>query len=386
MNIKTVDIFCEVIDNFGDAGVVYRTAKEIKRKNSSLEVRIFINRLEEIASLNKKLDISINIQSVDNISFILIDEASLPLFNPGELIIEAFGCSIPESYLKRAKKSTVINLEYLSSEEWTVDFHLKESLTGMANIKKYFFMPGFLENGGGVLIDREFEKILVERESCSPKERAEIYKKYIKSSVNGKIVGTLFSYEHNFSNLAETLLNREEEYLLIVMGDKSKKSIEKLAEKNSWEKNGTVINVKNVTFELIDFINQEEYDTLISFADFNFVRGEESLVRSAVAGVPFIWHIYLQEEYIHMEKLKAFLNIYANYGKDKKIIEKYYNLLYNYNYRSVDSFEIESNEEYAVFFEHLEEMKDWSKSFSRYLREKCNLIDKLFIFLENEKI
>jgi hypothetical protein len=131
---------------------------------------------------------------------------------------------------------------------------------------------------------------------------------------------------------------------------------------------------------LIDFINQEEYDMLISFADFNFVRGEESLVRSAVAGVPFIWHIYLQKDYIHMQKLRAFLDIYAKYGKDKKIIEKYCNLLYNYNYRSVDSFEIESKEEYAVFFEHLEEMKEWSKNFSRYLKEKCNLIDKLFMF------
>lgn len=30
MVIKSLDIFCEIIDNFGDIGVVYRLAKELK--------------------------------------------------------------------------------------------------------------------------------------------------------------------------------------------------------------------------------------------------------------------------------------------------------------------------------------------------------------------
>ena len=31
MELKTLDIFCEIIDNYGDIGVVYRVAKEIKK-------------------------------------------------------------------------------------------------------------------------------------------------------------------------------------------------------------------------------------------------------------------------------------------------------------------------------------------------------------------
>lgn len=31
MKIKTIDIFCEVIDNYGDVGVAYRLVREFKR-------------------------------------------------------------------------------------------------------------------------------------------------------------------------------------------------------------------------------------------------------------------------------------------------------------------------------------------------------------------
>ena len=31
MELKTLDIFCEIIDNYGDIGVVYRVAKELKK-------------------------------------------------------------------------------------------------------------------------------------------------------------------------------------------------------------------------------------------------------------------------------------------------------------------------------------------------------------------
>ena len=30
MKVDSIDIFCEIIDNFGDIGVVYRISKELK--------------------------------------------------------------------------------------------------------------------------------------------------------------------------------------------------------------------------------------------------------------------------------------------------------------------------------------------------------------------
>ena len=43
----------------------------------------------------------------------------------------------------------------------------------------------------------------------------------------------------------------------------------------------------------------------------NFVRGEDSFVRAQWAGRPFIWHIYPQHDGVHMQKLRAFMDMYC---------------------------------------------------------------------------
>jgi len=60
----------------------------------------------------------------------------------------------------------------------------------------------------------------------------------------------------------------------------------------------------------IPFVSQDEYDWVLSQCDFNIVRGEDSFVRAQLAGRPFIWHIYPQEDRVHEIKLAAFLDLY----------------------------------------------------------------------------
>ena len=60
----------------------------------------------------------------------------------------------------------------------------------------------------------------------------------------------------------------------------------------------------------IPFVSQDEYDWMLSQCDFNIVRGEDSFVRAQLAGKPFIWHIYPQEDRAHETKLVAFLDLY----------------------------------------------------------------------------
>ena len=52
--------------------------------------------------------------------------------------------------------------------------------------------------------------------------------------------------------------------------------------------------------------------------DFNFVRGEDSLVRAIWAGKPFVWQIYPQDDNAHYAKLEAFLDTYLD-GAGKEI-------------------------------------------------------------------
>lgn len=66
-----------------------------------------------------------------------------------------------------------------------------------------------------------------------------------------------------------------------------------------------------LTVQVLPFVRQEEYDQLLWSCDFNAVRGEDSFVRAQWAGRPMLWHIYQQDEDIHLDKLDAFLELYT---------------------------------------------------------------------------
>ncbi|MEO5670301.1 MAG: elongation factor P maturation arginine rhamnosyltransferase EarP, partial [Ramlibacter sp.] len=58
----------------------------------------------------------------------------------------------------------------------------------------------------------------------------------------------------------------------------------------------------------LPLLTQEDFDHLLWCCDFNFVRGEDSLVRALWAGKPFAWQIYPQHDEAHRAKLAAFLD------------------------------------------------------------------------------
>ena len=68
----------------------------------------------------------------------------------------------------------------------------------------------------------------------------------------------------------------------------------------------------NLRLQVLPFVRQEDYDLLLWSCDVNAVRGEDSFVRALWAGRPFVWHIYEQEEGVHLEKLDAFLSRYLS--------------------------------------------------------------------------
>ena len=55
MEINNIDIFCEVIDNYGDVGVAYRLAREFKRIYPSKKLRFIINQTEEINLIKNQI-------------------------------------------------------------------------------------------------------------------------------------------------------------------------------------------------------------------------------------------------------------------------------------------------------------------------------------------
>ena len=69
------------------------------------------------------------------------------------------------------------------------------------------------------------------------------------------------------------------------------------------------VQTRSLAIEVLPFVAQPLYDQLLAVCDFNFVRGEDSIIRAHWAGRPFIWQIYRQEQQALLVKLHAFLDL-----------------------------------------------------------------------------
>lgn len=385
MELKTLDIFCEIIDNYGDIGVVYRTAKELQKIFPESKIRVFLNRLDEFKKINSQvLDLpSQNIDGIEYITFDYLRDNANELLT-AQVIIEAFGCQIPEEYMEIAYDNSelLINLEYLSAEDWIEDFHLQSSPLGRGKLKKVFFMPGFTEKSGGVIADSNYleriQRVL---------ENKEFYEKKYLSDIEdreNKIIGTLFSYEKNFTPLLEELKKLDKDVVILAMGEKTQDSLRKILKNFSIEDFRNSLKYGKIEIRFLNFLNQEEYEELINIVDFNFVRGEDSFIRAVLTGKPYMWHIYCQEEYAHMDKIEGFLDKYRrvieNFSDEDFLLnmEKFFK---DYNFRKENSLEL-GKESYLYFFENLAKIEKYNTIFRDFLIQKCNLINKLKDFIE----
>ncbi len=223
---------------------------------------------------------------------------------PPDVVIEAFGCDLPERYLAglliAPQKPIIINLEYLSAEPWIVDFHQKASPQAHG-IPKYFFFPGFQENAGGILIDPIPKESSLTEASIPESLRAS----WSLLRPNAKRISVfcypgipLLKWLEDLATLGENfdivLTHGQREQLQFSFGHPT----QPLALPDS------------IQLISIPFVSQDEYDWMLSQCDFNIVRGEDSFVRAQLAGRPFIWHIYPQEDRAHETKLAAFLDLY----------------------------------------------------------------------------
>ena len=345
MEIDSIDIFCQVIDNYGDVGVAYRLAREFKRVYPNKKLRFVINQIEELNLIRKSEDIEI----------ILYKDIS-KIENSADLIIESFGCEIPKEYMDKALKNAklIINLEYFSAEKWVDDFHLQESFLG-GNLKKYFFIPGLSEKSGGILLDNEF----LER-----KKKVEANKEYYleKFGIKEKydLIGSVFSYEKNFDSLIEELKKLNKKVILLILSEKTQKNFIKYFD------NGN--NYDKIKFVKLPFFTYDKYEELLALCDFNLVRGEDSFVRALLLGKPFLWHIYPQDENTHIKKLESFLEKYCSNNKELK------QTFINYNINKDD---------FSYFFKNFKEIEKYNKNYASYLIKNCNLMEKLINFIEN---
>lgn len=137
---NSIDIFCRVIDNFGDIGVCWRLAQSL---STDSKIRLWVDDLHSFKKIEPALDPNLRQQRLKGLEIHHWHE-QITEWQAAELVIEAFACELPEAYLEAMKNQTRcwLNLDYLSAEKWVEDFHLQPSIQANG-VPKYFFFPGF---------------------------------------------------------------------------------------------------------------------------------------------------------------------------------------------------------------------------------------------------
>jgi uncharacterized repeat protein (TIGR03837 family) len=349
MQSKSCDIFCTVVDNYGDIGVCWRLARQLANEHG-LQVRLWVDDLRSFGKLCPELDVELEVQVCRGVEVrrwhqtqdgsaqqeFPHPERVLSGLQPhtttayplrvqsisrcereacADLVIEAFACKLPQSYIEamaaRERKPVWINLEYLSAEEWVEGCHQLPSQHPTLALSKYFFFPGFTAKTGGLLLERD----LLERRDVFQSDasaQAEYWRSLgMPQLVEGELRVSLFGYENEA--MEELLSTWEHGSHVVTCLLPEGKALPQVATffGASTASAGEVWQRGNLRVHVLPFVEQEQYDLLLWACDINFVRGEDSCVRAQWAGKPFIWHIYPQHDGVHLEKLEALRRLYT---------------------------------------------------------------------------
>ena len=296
------DIFCKVIDNYGDIGVCWRLSADLAARGQ--QVRLWVDDASALRWMAPEGCAGVDVR-------VWTEPLDLSGRVAGDVLLEAFGCEVaPEIIAGYAiatasggQKPLWVNLEYLSAESFVQRSHGLPSpvMSGPgAGLTKHFFYPGFAPGTGGLL-----------REPDLPRRQAafdrEAWLRQMGIAGDGHRLISLFCYEPPaLGALLTQLASGTHPTRLLVTPGRAQVAVSAVIEgKNRleplWNRR------KALSISYLPRLTQLQFDELLWACDLNFVRGEDSLVRAIWAGKPLVWQIYPQHDDAHHAKLDAFL-------------------------------------------------------------------------------
>ena len=283
------DLFCRVVDNFGDIGVCWRLAADLAARGE--RVRLWIDDASALQWMAPAGAAGVEVCCWPD------DDDDIA---PGEVVIEAFGCTPPTRFVSRMAGATRsplwINLEYLSAENFVELSHRLGSPQASgpgAGLHKWFFYPGFTPRTGGLI--REPDLLARQQAFDAPNWLAA----HGAAARAGEQVVSLYCYEQTALPALLDQLAQQPTLLLVTAGHPARQTAALL---------GATMQRGALRATVLPALSQPDYDHLLWSADLNFVRGEDSFVRAQWAGKPFVWQIYPQHDGVHLDKLDAFLS------------------------------------------------------------------------------
>lgn len=354
-----IDIYCRVIDNYGDAGVCLRLARLLKQ--AGVQVHLFCDDLNVLRTIALPDD-----DDGHKLSFLPF-EAEVDYH--ADAVVEAFLCHLPpgRAAAVQADHTLVICLDYLSAESWVEDFHGLRSPGQFADC--YYFYPGFTAHTGGLMLDLQLRQAAAQ---------PHIY------AADGVRRASLFSYHNKaLPGLVELLQRSALPTEITVFSGLPLDNVNALYDFALQPGDSRQLGL--VTFKAAGMSSQQDYDRILCRSDLNLVRGEDSIVRAACCGRPFLWQIYPQDKDAHLVKLRAFLQLIRDHaaggdGGEENLLqtaEKLQELMLFYNERGAlpalnfDRFEQEWRELCSKFRQYLNTLPLLSQSLITFVQQHC---------------
>ena len=289
----TWDVFCRVIDNFGDIGVCWRLACNLAERGQ--RVRLWVDDATALRWMAPEGHDGVEVASWN---------AATAFPAPGDVVVEAFGCDPAPAFLAAMaaaeRAPTWINFEYLSAERYVERSHALPSpqMSGPARgLTKWFFYPGFTAATGGLLREPALEA------AQATFDRAAWLAAHDLALADGERLVSVFCYpgapvDRLVASLASTGLPT-----LIATAPGAATG----AVRAALARPG--VGAAPLRQHALPWLSQPDFDRLLWAADLNFVRGEDSWARAHWAGRPFIWQAYPQDDGAHGAKIGAFLDL-----------------------------------------------------------------------------
>jgi uncharacterized repeat protein (TIGR03837 family) len=303
------DIFCRVVDNFGDAGVSWRLARQLAREHG-IAVTLWIDDVASLARFVPQARADVADQAACGIRVRALSTAAQDELVLPDVVVEAFGCGLPDAYVEamanQPRPPVWIVLEYLSAEPWIDASHGLPSHHPKLPLTRWFWFPGFTPKTGGVLREAGLlEARDAFRGDAAARER--MWQSLGVAPGQDALTVSLFCYGNAaLPALLECWADGDERVVLVVPQGIAQAELDRIGGGRVPHVGAPLVRGR-LTVAVVPFVDQDAFDRRLWASDFNVVRGEDSFVRAQWAGQPYLWHIYPQEGDAHLAKMDAFL-------------------------------------------------------------------------------
>ncbi|QQS16726.1 MAG: elongation factor P maturation arginine rhamnosyltransferase EarP [Neisseriales bacterium] len=310
------DIFCKVIDNYGDVGVSWRLATQLAQAHH-MRVRFWIDKPEVLADLCTAFKIKSPKEPVVLCKHSIAIEVCHWQENVdyiANVVISMFGCTLPNHYLVAMQHHLPCplwyNLEYLSAETWVDRYHGMPSLKQNAPLIQHFFVPGFSEKSGGLLRDVALLERRDRWQEDVKNSQALFDLLNLPADTSATYHVCVFCYPNPALISLFKVWSKSKAPITVMMPTASAlKSVEALFDVPL--KSNQLLRLGSLNLKILPFVDQTIFTRLLWSCDCNIVRGEDSFVSALWAAKPFIWHVYPQHRAAHLIKLQAFIAHYT---------------------------------------------------------------------------